>query len=142
MKGMIFALLGAVLLMLVPNGTAVAEGPDGDSRTAFARVAEGATMASQDFREEVARSIVEKAKESDQLTRRQKRKIERVMRGGWFNQWRKDAVLDDVIKKLHVEERIVVTPDGVQAAVDWNAILSFVEKLLPMILQLVSLFGG
>jgi len=109
---------------------------------AFSAFADDATLAVSDFRAEVAKSILQEAEKSDKLSRGEKRRIARVMRGGWFNDSRREKIIDSVSEKLHAERAVVVMPDGVQAAVDWDAILAFIEKLMPLILQLVKLFGG
>jgi hypothetical protein len=36
---------------------------------------------------------------------------------------------------------IVPTPDGVEAAVDWEQVVKFLGELLPVLLQLLILFG-
>jgi hypothetical protein len=108
---------------------------------AFAAFPDDATVSVKAFRDEIARSIVEAAEKSDKLTRLEKRRIQRVMKGGWFNDSRREQIISSVAQKLHSEQMIVVMPDGVQAAVDWDAVLNFIEKLIPLILQIVSLFG-
>lgn len=113
-----------------------------ENAPAFATLDDDATLSTKVFRAEVAKSISEAAEKSETLSRGEKRRIQRVMRGGWWNESRKNTIIDRVAEKMHADGAIVVTPEGVQAAVDWDAILSFIEKLMPLILQLITLFGG
>jgi hypothetical protein len=115
---------------------------DGVPLGAFAATAPEAILSAKVFRDEIAKGIVEEAKKSTKLSAGEKRRIERVMRGGWFQESRKQAIITSVVQQLHAEQAIVVTPDGVQAAVDWENVLSIVAKLIPLIVQLISLFGG
>lgn len=94
------------------------------------------------FRSQVADEIVQRANASSELSRRDKRRIARVMNGGWFNWRRRERVLDEVCDRMHAARVIEVYDDGVQAATNWDDILSFIERLMPLILQLISLFGG
>lgn len=133
-KLILFVMLATFAVGAIPQSVAAQDGP------AFAASSE--TVSASSFREEVAQGIVEKAEKSDELTRFEKRRVRRVMNDRWWNQWRRDRVVDQVVKQLIQSEQVVVTPDGVQAAVDWDSVLAFIEKLIPLILQLVSLFGG
>lgn len=136
----------AFALMMVCLGTVVAQedtlSPSPIPTGAFASTADDATLEAKVFRAEIARGIIEAAQKSDKLTRFEKRRIERVMQGGWLYEGRKQSVITSVVQQLHAEQAIVVTPDGVQAAVDWENVLSIVAKLIPLIVQLISLFGA
>lgn len=99
-------------------------------------------MAVEGFREEVATEIVKQLPNAN-ISERDRGRIARVMGGrGWFNKRRRERVIDEAVKQLHSEQLIEVTPDGVQAAIDWDGIASFLERILPLILNLVKLFGG
>ena len=100
------------------------------------------TVSIESFRQEVAQSIIAAAEKSTTLSRGEKRRIDRVMKGGWFQEGRKNQIINAVVQQLHAEQAIVVLPDGVQAAVDWDAVIEFIEKLIPLIVKLISLFGG
>jgi hypothetical protein len=115
---------------------------DGVPLGAFAATAPEAILSAKVFRDEIAKGIVEEAKKSTKLSAGEKRRIERVMRGGWFQESRKQAIITSVVQHLHTEQAIVVMPEGVQAAIDWDNVLEIVGKLIPLILQLVSLFGA
>lgn len=138
----------AFALLLACLGTAIAQ-EDTLSPTvtpipagAFAAIPDDATLSVKAFRDEVAKAIVEGAEKSDKLTRFEKRRIQRIMKGGWFNDSRREQIINSVTQKLHAEQAIVILPDGVQAAIDWDGIASFIERLMPLILQLITLFGG
>lgn len=131
-----------VLFAFIATAALPATAQDSEPTRAFATVDEGATMEAKDFREEVAKAIVQEAAESDTLTRFEKRRIERVMRGGWFNAGKRERVIDAAVAQMHSAQVIEVTPEGVQAAINWDGIASFLERLMPLILTLVKLFGG
>lgn len=140
MKSLVLPLL--ILFSLIAAAAPSAMAEENRPQRAFAAVADGATMAAQDFREEVAKAITEGAAESETLSKFEKRRIARVMAGGWFNQGRRERVIDAAVTQLHAQQMIEVTPDGVQAAIDWEGITSFLERLMPLILTFVKLFGG
>jgi len=56
-----------------------------------------------------------------------------------------DRVTDFVTSQA-IDDGVIVMPamvDGqmVEAAIDWDALLEFIEKLIPLIMQLIALFG-
>lgn len=100
-------------------------------------------MSVDSFREQVAEEITKQASASQSLSGVEKNKIARVMGGhGWFNRRRRERVIDAAVHQLHAEQMIDVTPDGVEAAIDWDGIASFLERLMPLILTFIKLFGG
>lgn len=123
---------------LAPAAVVTADVPAG----AFAAISDDATLSVKAFRDEVAKSIVEQSEKSDKLSRGDKRRIARVMKGGWWNDARREKIIDATVQKMYAEQVVIVSPDGVQAAVDWDGIITFIERLMPLILQLISLFGG
>lgn len=122
----------------VPRAEETAEVPS----AAFAGLEEDATLSVEEFRADTARAIMDAAERSETLSRGEKRRIQRVMRGGWFQEARKNRIIDAVAQRMHAEQLIAVTPAGVEAAIDWDSILAFIEKLIPLIIQLIGLFGG
>lgn len=132
--------VAAIMLFAVTTQTASAQETP---QRAFAAAEADDVMSSKDFREEVAKGIVQAAQESDNLNRFEKRRIERVMKGRWWNASRKEAVLDHVVKTMVQERQVEVLPgDGVMAATNWDDIFGFIERLIPLIMNLISLFGG
>ena len=94
-------------------------------------------------RDDIADQIIEAAEQSDDLSRREKRRIKRVMnakRGRLLKM--KNVAIDQAVEEMLVAEVIVATPDGVEANWNFQAILEFLEGLLPIILQIISIFGG
>lgn len=94
-------------------------------------------------RDTIADEIITAARDSD-LSEREKSRIVGTMEKPRWWQFRKrrvrDRVIDQAIDGMFTEELVVATPDGVEPAVDWDAIASFFERMLPLILQIVSLF--
>jgi len=109
---------------------------------AFAAFDDDATLSVKVFRAEVAKGIVEAAEKNPNLTRGEKRRIERIMRGGWLVEPRKQTIITNVIQGIHAEGAIAVTPDGVQAAIDWDQVFLIIEKLIPIVKMFVALLGG
>jgi hypothetical protein len=90
-------------------------------------------------RAEVA-SMILQATEQSNLRPAQKNRIERIMKSRFRNAAR-DRIIDRVTQNLLDTGAVQVGPDGAQAAVDIKAIIAAIEKWLPVILQLLSLFG-
>ena len=88
---------------------------------------------------DIEKAVIEAAEKSN-LGRFQKARIERIMTGR-FRPIAKKNITDRVTAALLAEEMIVASDSGVEFAVDWESILAFIERLLPLILQLISLFG-
>ena len=83
------------------------------------------------------KAVREAVDRSETLTAREKRRIKASVR--WRPRVRAE-VAGLVLAEACVEG--LVDEDGeVAAAIQWDQILSFIERLLPLILQLVSLFG-
>lgn len=145
LKGMLIPLLAVLAFCCVPMSAAKAEvgiNPPPDI-PAYTLPAEGAVLSATDFRAQIATSIREAARESTELNRFEKRRVERVMSGrGFFGEWRKQAVIDKVAKKMVDDGEVEVTPDGVMAAGNWQQWMEIIQQLLPLILQIISIFGG
>ena len=74
--------------------------------------------------------------EGSDLTDRQKRVFVRRLK------WRpriRQAVMDEVIASAYAVELILLQEDGV--LIDWEGIFELIKVLLPIILQLIGLFG-
>jgi hypothetical protein len=83
---------------------------------------------------------VVKAAEASDLSEFQKNRIKRIMKSP-FRPIARRNITDRVTEALLAEEMLVVTEAGVEAAVDWEKILERIQKLLPIILQLIALFA-
>ena len=92
-------------------------------------------------RKQIESLILQASEQSTTLDRRQKRRIERVMKSP-FRRRAREKIVDDVTAQMLNEEVIIVTPEGVEMAIDLEGILAFIERLLPLVLQLLALFGG
>jgi|GEM_PF-5927313 hypothetical protein len=90
-------------------------------------------------REEIA-SMILQANEQSTLRPWQKSRIERVMKSRFRNPAR-ERMIDRVTQNLLDTNAIQVGPDGTMAAIDIKAIIAAIEKWLPVLLQLLSLFG-
>ena len=90
-------------------------------------------------RAEVASMILQATEQSD-LRPGQKSRIERVMKSR-FRSAARERMIDRVTKNLLDTGAIQVGPDGTMAAIDIKAIIAAIEKWLPVLLQLLSLFG-
>ena len=75
---------------------------------------------------------------SDDLRKRQKRKLKRKLRRPRVAQ----AVLDEVTSRAVVAQVISIElgEDLAKTQVDWDALLEFLETLLPLIVQIIFLF--
>ena len=79
--------------------------------------------------------------DGSELSDRQKRVFKRRM------QWRprvRQAVMDEVIAQGFAEEVFIpeISDSGdVTVQVDWDSIADFLERILPLILQIIGLFG-
>ena len=85
-------------------------------------------------------SMILQATEQSNLRPAQKNRIERIMKSRFRNAAR-DRIIDRVTQNLLDTGAVQVGPDGAQAAIDIKAIIAAIEKWLPVILQLLSLFG-
>lgn len=74
------------------------------------------------------------------LTRFQKNRIERVLTSR-FRVPARERLVDQVTQDLIDEGALVITPEGTQAAIDPRAIIEAIQKWLPVLLQILSLFG-
>lgn len=93
-------------------------------------------------RELIAEAITDQIEQSSDLSKREKRRATRVMNGRFrWQQRARRQVIDKAVEELLAEELIVPTEDGVEAAVDWESILGFLKEFLPVLLQIISLFG-
>ena len=88
---------------------------------------------------QIQNAIIEAADASD-LGAFQKNRIKRIM-GSPVRPFARRSIVNRVTEALLAEELLVVTESGVEAAVDWTAILEFVKQMLPVILQLIALFS-
>ena len=88
---------------------------------------------------EIQNAIVEAAESSD-LPTFQKNRIKRIMASP-IRPFARRSIVNRVTEALLAEELLIVTAAGTEAAVDWAAILKFIEAMLPIILQLIALFA-
>lgn len=91
-------------------------------------------------RAEVASMILQAADQSD-LRPGQKKRIERVMKSR-FRSAARERMIDRVTQNLLDTGALEVGPDGTMAAIDIQAIIAAIQKWLPVLLQILSLFGG
>lgn len=91
-------------------------------------------------RDEVAAMILQATEQSD-LRPAQKNRIERVMKSR-FRSASRERMIDRVTKNLLDTGAVQVGPEGAQAAIDIQAIIAAIQKWLPVLLQILSLFGG
>lgn len=92
-------------------------------------------------RQQIETLILQAVDKSQTLDRREKRRIERVMKSP-FRRRAREKIVDDVTAAMLAEEVLVVTPEGVEMAIDLDGIIAFIERILPLIMQLITLFGG
>jgi hypothetical protein len=93
-------------------------------------------------RNEIAVGIIEAANAKNDA--RLSAKIERIMdppRWAFRRRRIRERVIDQAIDDMLAASVIVPTPDGVEAAVDWEQVVKFLGELLPVLLQLLILFG-
>lgn len=83
--------------------------------------------------------ILDAARDSN-LTRLQKNRIERVLTSR-FRAPARERLVDQVTQNLIDEGALIFTPEGAQAAIDPRAIIEAIQKWLPVLLQILSLFG-
>lgn len=88
---------------------------------------------------DIQQAVVDAADASD-LGEFQKARIKRIMKSP-FRPIARRNITDRVTEALLAEEMIVVTEQGVAAAVDWAQVLDFIKTLLPIVLQLIALFA-
>jgi hypothetical protein len=91
-------------------------------------------------RNEVALMILQATEQSD-LRPGQKKRIERVMKSR-FRSAAKERMVDRVTQNLLDAGALQVGPDGTHAAIDIKAIISAIQKWMPILLQILSLFGA
>lgn len=92
-------------------------------------------------REVIAQQIVEASEASDS-SRFEKRRVRRVMNAKFGRLKRaKEQAIDFAASEALTSGVVVATASGVQPAVDWDAIADFFERILPLILQIIGLFG-
>jgi hypothetical protein len=93
-------------------------------------------------RQTVKDFILQAAYRSNQ-PRRIRRRIEKILSAKRGRKLRiQNQMVDLAIVECVEAGAIVMTPDGAEAAIDWQALADFFEKMLPLILTLVKLFGG
>lgn len=86
-------------------------------------------------------AILEAVNKSDKLNRFQKNRLERIMTTNWRPNVKK-AITDRVTNSLLAEEMLIVSDNGtVTPMFDFDGLLAFLEKLIPMIISLIGLFG-
>lgn len=91
-------------------------------------------------REEIQSLILQAAQKSETVGPLQRRRIERVMTSN-FRVAARERITDRTLEALLDDGEVIVTPEGAQAAVDIDKIISAIERLLPVILQILRLFG-
>lgn len=98
-------------------------------------------------RKQVELAFLEAVQKS-RISNLKKNRIERIFSddgpriGQRRRQTLQDRILDEVTDYMIAEQLVVVTEDGVEAAIDWNSLISALERIIPIILQLITLFGG
>lgn len=95
-------------------------------------------------RSQIAKGILEAASESN-LPSGQQRRLERAINAPWYRPRlvrKGDLIIDQAIEALIEAQKLVATPEGVEAAADWMAIIQFIKEFLPVLLQILDLFGG
>lgn len=86
-------------------------------------------------------AILEAVNKSDKLSRIQKNRLERIMTTNWRPRVKK-AITDQVMTSLLAEEMLIVSEDGVITPMfDFDGLIAFLEKLIPLIVSLIGLFG-
>jgi len=77
---------------------------------------------------------VHKAEQSGKINRRQARRIRRQR---WLRPRKWEEICDKVEEELSGAK--LVSDEGL--SVDWEGIIAFIERLMPLILQLIDLFS-
>ena len=77
-------------------------------------------------------AAIDKSDRSDRQKRVAKRRLKRPRV--------QELVLDEVVARGYVEQYITVSDEN-EILVDWEGIIAFIERILPLILQLIGLFG-
>ena len=99
--------------------------------------------------EEVKAAILEAIDNTNAVGRFQKNRIRRILNSP-VRPIAAKRITDEVSARLLGAEMLVVIEAvsgagevvySIEKAADWNQILAFIERLLPLILQLISLFG-
>lgn len=86
-------------------------------------------------------AILEAVNKSDKLNRIQKNRLERILTTNWRPRVKK-AITDQVMNSLLAEEMVIVSEDGtVTPMFDFDGLIAFLEKLIPLIVSLIGLFG-
>ena len=86
-------------------------------------------------------AIIQAANKSDKLSRIQKNRLERILTTNWRPRVKK-AITDQVMNSLLAEEMLIVSEDGtVTPMFDFDGLIAFLEKLIPLIISLIGLFG-
>ena len=87
--------------------------------------------------------LVREAVRDSDLRPRRKARMLRLLKYPSVQDRVKMFVTGSAIDAGEIDTQIIVMPDGSIAmpAIDWDNLLSFIERLLPLILQLISLFG-
>ena len=91
-------------------------------------------------REEIQNLILQAANQSNSVGPLQRNRINRVMTSN-FRVAARERITDRTLEALLDDGAIAITPEGAQAAVDIDKIVSAIERLLPVILQILKLFG-
>jgi len=82
-----------------------------------------------------------KANKDGKLKRAELFKLRVAMLSPAFRQHAEDLAITQM--SASGSEGVPMTPEGAvdRASIDWDALLSFLEKLIPIILQLIEMFG-
>lgn len=89
----------------------------------------------------IRQAIVDVASRSNAVTPDQHRRIVSLMRNPNRSALRQ-RVCDEIAVAALNEGLVRLRTDGSLAAVPWTAIIEFIERILPYILQIIELFGG
>jgi hypothetical protein len=84
--------------------------------------------------------IIQAANQSTTMGPLQKLRVRRLM-SSRLRRSARNEVLVRVKAEMLAEGVIDVTEEGVEMNLDLNGILAFIERLLPLILQLINLFS-
>lgn len=91
--------------------------------------------------EDAKRHVIEAIQSDQSLSRFEKRRFSRIMRSP-FRGHVQQAVTDHVMSMMLSAGVLAVTPEGVEQTVDLEQLIAFIKELLPVILQIISIFGG
>ena len=80
--------------------------------------------------------VVEAIQKNPDLKKRKKRRLIRKL-----GRKRVQLVVLDHVNEKALEDEIITLGD-VEAQIDWDAIADFLERIFPLILQLIGLFPG